>query len=66
MTKTNKMTCPDCGALMNHHADKIDYSNDVPEEIDADFGGTIEEAYTCPECGKTATRKPAATNQAHP
>jgi len=64
MEKTNKMICPDCGAEMNHHANKIDYSNDVPEEVDADLGGTIEEAHICPECGKTVMRKPAETNQA--
>jgi rRNA maturation endonuclease Nob1 len=66
MEKSNKMSCPDCGVEMNHHANKIDDSNDMPEEVDADSGGTLEEAHICPECGKTVMRKPVETNQASP
>ncbi|HYY56662.1 MAG TPA: hypothetical protein VE842_04975 [Pyrinomonadaceae bacterium] len=66
MKKTNKMLCPDCGAQMNHHADKIDCSTDVPEEIDVDLGGALEGVHVCPECGKTALRNPIATNQERP
>jgi predicted RNA-binding Zn-ribbon protein involved in translation (DUF1610 family) len=66
MEKSNKMRCPDCGVEMNHHANKIDDSNDMPEEVDADSGGTLEEAHICPECGKTVMRKPVETNQASP
>ena len=29
-----KMICPDCGANMNHHAMKIDYSADDPSIVD--------------------------------
>jgi len=58
---TNKMICPECGIEMNYHAEKIDYN--VPEEkarlIDPDFGGIIQEAHTCPECGKTLFREAA-------
>ena len=58
MAKTNKMICPDCGVAMNHHADKIDYTAalDNAEAADPDLGGVLEEAHTCPECGRTHTR----------
>jgi rRNA maturation endonuclease Nob1 len=66
MKKSNKMSCPDCGVELNHHANKIDYSNATPEEVDANLGGMLEEAYICLECGKTVRRKPVETNQASP
>jgi rRNA maturation endonuclease Nob1 len=66
MKKSNKMSCPDCGGEMNHHTNKIEYSNDMPEEVDADSGGTLEEAHICPECGKTVMRKPVETYLAGP
>ncbi|MDQ3908619.1 MAG: hypothetical protein M3268_09795 [Acidobacteriota bacterium] len=52
------MKCPECGAQMNHHADKVDYNAalDEPELIDPDFGGVLEEAHTCPACGRDAVR----------
>ena len=50
MPETDKMNCPDCGAEMNHHADKLDYGTD------AEAGGLVIEAHTCPDCGRTATR----------
>lgn len=56
MTKMReKMTCRDCGIEMNHHADKIDYSAALEESRDVDpaFGGHVEEAHTCPACGRT-------------
>ncbi|HKZ02755.1 MAG TPA: hypothetical protein VJ180_10965 [Pyrinomonadaceae bacterium] len=55
----NKMVCPDCGIAMNHHAMKIDYANGPDEEIAADpvFGGVLQEAHTCPNCGITELRK---------
>ena len=54
MPETNKMNCPDCGAEMNHHADKLVY--DAASDEDADEGGVILEAHTCPGCGRSATR----------
>ena len=51
-----KMTCPDCGAEMNHHAMKIDYGLDDPALIDEAFGGVVKEAHTCPECGRVEMR----------
>ena len=55
MPETDKMTCPYCGAEMNHHADKLVYES-APGEEDADEGGLILEAHTCPACGHSATR----------
>jgi hypothetical protein len=66
MKKTNQMICRDCGEEMNHHADKIDGSTDVPEEIDADHGGALEEVHVCSGCGKTVLRNPIVTNQERP
>jgi ribosomal protein S27AE len=51
-----KMICPDCGVEMNLHAMKIDYSVDDPARIDPAFGGVVEEAHTCPKCGRTDLR----------
>jgi ribosomal protein S27AE len=51
------MICPDCGAEMNHHAMKIDYGTDDPKAIDPAFGGVVQEAHTCPECGQTSLRE---------
>jgi len=51
-----KMICPDCGAEMNQHAFKIEYGVDDAKLDDTDFGGTLKEAHTCPECGRTELR----------
>jgi uncharacterized C2H2 Zn-finger protein len=42
------MTCLRCGAVMNHHADKITYVGDREE---------LNEFHHCPHCGKSASRK---------
>jgi ribosomal protein S27AE len=54
MPETDKMRCPDCGAEMNHHADKLVY--DVAPGEGEDEGGVIIESHACPACGRTATR----------
>ena len=50
------MTCPACGAEMNHHADKIDYSVE-DASYDPAFGGVLEEVHTCPHCGSVELRE---------
>lgn len=57
MPRKEPMICPDCGIAMNYHADKIDYTAALsdPGAIDPDFGGIVEEAHTCPRCGRTET-----------
>jgi ribosomal protein S27AE len=52
----NKMICPDCAAEMNHHATKIVYGSEDPMIVDLDFGGVVNEAHTCPECGRIELR----------
>ncbi len=55
MAETDKMKCPDCGAEMNHHADKLVYGDANGEG--ADEGGRILEAHACSACGRTETRE---------
>ncbi len=59
MVEKQPMTCADCGVVMNHHADKIDYNaaSEDPAAADAELGGVVEEAHTCPECGQTHLRR---------
>jgi ribosomal protein S27AE len=53
----NKMICPKCGAEMNHHAMKIDYSHSQDEWADAIVeGGVVQEVHTCPNCHLTEFR----------
>jgi ribosomal protein S27AE len=59
MPETDRMKCPDCGAEMNHHADKLDYGAAEDGASDAGEGGVVIEAHTCPGCGRTATRAAA-------
>ncbi len=59
MAETNPMICPDCGVPMNHHADKVrkeTHPDDV-SAFDSGLGGVIEEFHTCPQCGKTQSRR---------
>lgn len=52
------MVCEKCGATMNHHATKIDYSVETPDEVFG--GGVLEEIHTCPHCGHVETRRAAS------
>jgi predicted RNA-binding Zn-ribbon protein involved in translation (DUF1610 family) len=58
-TSRPKMKCPNCGADMNRHAEKIDYPAALrePESMDVVLGGVIEEFHTCPQCGANASRR---------
>jgi predicted RNA-binding Zn-ribbon protein involved in translation (DUF1610 family) len=60
MADEGKMRCPDCGAEMNHHADKLVYDAAPDGGEDADEGGRILEAHACPGCGRNAAREPVA------
>jgi ribosomal protein S27AE len=51
-----KLSCPKCGAEMNHHAMKLDYGIDDPKSIDPIFGAALKEAHYCPHCGHTELR----------
>ena len=58
MSERGKMVCPDCGAEMNRHAEKVDHTagDDAAEGFDPALGGVVEEFHTCPDCGRTHTR----------
>lgn len=58
----NKLICPKCGAEMNHHAMKIDYSVDDAALIDAAFEGVVEEVHTCPNCGHISLHRTAGAS----
>jgi predicted RNA-binding Zn-ribbon protein involved in translation (DUF1610 family) len=49
MSDTSKLTCPDCGARMNHHAVKIEYVSEEPST--PAFDGVLKNVHTCPACG---------------
>ena len=53
------MKCPNCGAEMNQHAEKIDYTAGLkdPQFTDPVMGGVIEEFHTCQKCGSNGTRR---------
>ena len=55
MTNKEAMICLHCGAVMNHHADKVDYG--VEEPADEVFGGALQEIHTCPDCGRIELRQ---------
>ena len=54
--ESQPLNCPACGAVMNHHAEKVDYSA-ADDAADPVFGGTVHEVHTCPECGGVELRK---------
>ena len=54
----SKMICPRCGAQMNLHAEKIDYTGDEElAQTEDDLGGVLMEIHTCPACGDTEMRR---------
>jgi ribosomal protein S27AE len=58
-THARPMICPRCGAVMNHHAEKLVQPTDPAEAASADplLGGILEEVHTCPACGAGASRR---------
>jgi ribosomal protein S27AE len=55
MTKTERMRCLKCGAEMNHHADKIDYTSGAAEPA---WHGVLQQVHQCPTCGNIELRRP--------
>jgi ribosomal protein S27AE len=51
------MICPRCGVEMNCHAIKLNPSAAETNStlVDPDLGGVLEEAHSCPRCGRTET-----------
>ncbi len=54
------ISCPVCGALMNHHANKIVYCS----EASLDAVEALEEFHECPRCGAEVSR-PAVLGSAN-
>jgi ribosomal protein S27AE len=58
MPDTQPLICPSCGVAMNRHAEKLILTPDAEApDTDPALGGVLEEAHTCPRCGKGATRR---------
>ena len=58
------MTCPACGAEMNHHADRL-----VHPVTDAELAGmtvaldgALERVFACPGCGRVGARRERASS----
>ena len=52
------MTCPECGATMNRHAEKLVYTGETRGAgEDPLLGGVMEEMHACPQCGHVASRR---------
>ena len=58
MAEPRKIRCPTCGAEMNRHAEKVDYSRALEEGSVGDpaFEGVLVEFHTCPACGDVEER----------
>ena len=56
------MTCSECGATMNHHANKPIEPTTAEEaaRVDPELGCLVAEAHACPECGRAAARRVGA------
>jgi ssDNA-binding Zn-finger/Zn-ribbon topoisomerase 1 len=52
LTERRRLRCPECGAEMNCHAEKIDMSRTFEDVVPADpeLGGVLVEIHTCPVC----------------
>lgn len=54
-----KILCPKCGAQMNHHANKLNYTTALSEleAVGSDYRGILDAVHTCPNCRNVAVRK---------
>jgi hypothetical protein len=52
------MNCPGCGAKMNEHAKKVVAPRNEAEAslVNEALEGIVVERYTCPACGRSASR----------
>jgi NMD protein affecting ribosome stability and mRNA decay len=53
-----EMTCPRCGAPMNHQADKlVEPTTRAEAEASGVLGGVLVAVFACPNCGFIASRR---------
>ena len=59
MAKMERIPCPGCGAEMNRHAEKVDYTAGLaePAAVDPDLGGVLEEMHQCPKCPEVVAQR---------
>ena len=52
MSDHSRIRCPRCGAEMNRHAEKVDFSaaRGRMDSLENELGGSITEIHTCPGC----------------
>jgi predicted RNA-binding Zn-ribbon protein involved in translation (DUF1610 family) len=50
-----QMTCPKCGAAMNHQADKLREPTTREEAETSRQGGIVIAVFACPNCGWVAS-----------
>lgn len=65
MAERARVACPQCGAPMNLHAEKVDCAAPPSQGApDRGFGGTLSEFHTCPNPGcRFVLERPAATGR---
>ena len=52
--ETEFISCPVCGASMNHHANKLVYGGE--DGNDSKMAEVLEEFHRCPGCGAGVSR----------
>jgi ribosomal protein S27AE len=51
------MICPECGAAMNRHGEKVVYTGEPRgPRVDLALGGAVHELHACPRCGYVDSR----------
>lgn len=57
-SERERVRCPDCGAEMNFHAEKLDQSRAADDAAaDAALGGVVLEIHACPICRYVLARE---------
>ena len=59
------MTCPRCGAAMNHQADKLREPATREEAETSPLGGIVIVVFACPQCGWTRPGRATTTVLGH-
>ena len=52
-----ELTCPRCGAAMNHQADKLREPTSREEAEASRLGGIVIAVFACPRCGWVDSRR---------